>query len=148
MTSRIDQDPLEHFFGLLCDCGGSNNNAESVQIAHIFRLMSLYSMTKPPKGSNVAGGNMLDVLVNDKQNVLNCISSEKTTHTKEQIDRILDEDIATGRQINFKDNEEAFAYVCGFLARKCKSETYQDFKNTIIGNGMENFNAFITLKMN
>ncbi|KAJ3655556.1 hypothetical protein Zmor_014679 [Zophobas morio] len=150
MTSRINQDPLEHFFGLLRDCGGSNNCAESVQIAQIFRLMSLYSLVKPPKGSNVTGGNMLEVLVNDKQNILNCISSESLSNTKQeidlQLDRILDEDISAGREINFKDNEEAFAYVCGFLARKYKSEACQDCKNTIIGNGVENFNTFIALK--
>lgn len=70
MTTRINQDPLEHFFGLLRASGGDNNNAESFQIAQIFRLVSLYSLVKPPAGSNVSGGNMLEALANSTNDLL------------------------------------------------------------------------------
>jgi hypothetical protein len=57
-----------------------------------------------------------------------------------KLDQTLEEDLSYGTMIRFEDNEEAFAYVCGAIARRHKSTS------TIVGNGVESFNAFIILR--
>jgi hypothetical protein len=150
MTTRINQDPLEHFFGLLRASGGANNNPESVQVAQIFRLMSLYSLIKPPRGSNITGGNMLDALVRDPSELFTYNSPAHYKLTKAQIDlkldQALEQDLSYGTMIRFEDNEEAFAYVCGAIARRHKSVDCSCCLSTIVGNGVESFNAFIILR--
>jgi hypothetical protein len=150
MTTRINQDPLEHFFGLLRASGGANNNPESVQVAQIFRLMSLYSLIKPPRGSNITGGNMLDALVRDPSELFTYNSPAHYKLTKVQIDlkldQALEQDLSYGTMIRFEDNEEAFAYVCGAIARRHKSVDCSCCLSTIVGNGVESFNAFIILR--
>jgi hypothetical protein len=150
MTTRINQDPLEHFFGLLRASGGANNNPESVQVAQIFRLMSLYSLIKPPRGSNITGGNMLDALVRDPSELFTYNLPAHYKLTKAQIDlkldQALEQDLSYGTMIRFEDNEEAFAYVCGAIARRHKSVDCSCCLSTIVGNGVESFNAFIILR--
>ncbi|XP_074035256.1 uncharacterized protein [Leptinotarsa decemlineata] len=43
--------------------GGCNTHPESIQVGQIFRLMSLYSLIKPPRESNVSGGEMMKSLL-------------------------------------------------------------------------------------
>lgn len=147
MTSRINQDPLEHFFGLLRSSGGDNNNPESIQVAQIFRLLSLYSLIKPAKGSNVSGSGMLNVLINNSDMISN---KDRAILTKQEmdlrLDQALEEDIESGTAVQFNDNMEAFAYVCGFIARKHKKEKCQDCIKTLIGEGLESYNEFIILR--
>jgi hypothetical protein len=150
MLSRINQDPLEHFFSLLRLSGGANNNAESLQIAQIFRLISLYSLVKPPRGSNVSGGTMLEALVHNPKDLLSYSTQAKTNISKAEVDLHLDEMLdgnsGCAGNVEFSDNEEAFAYICGYIARKFKAEQCQNCVKTIIGDGLESFNTFISLR--
>lgn len=45
--------------------GGLDNHPESSKFAQLYRLMSIYSLIKPPKGSNVTGGEICEVLCNE-----------------------------------------------------------------------------------
>jgi hypothetical protein len=113
MTTRIN-------FGLLRAGGGANNNPETLQVAQIFRLLSLYSLVKPPKGSNVTGGNLLDALVRQEDDTVSYNTTKKQLTKVEmdlQLDQALTRDVGNGAAMRFADNEEAFAYVCGFIAR-------------------------------
>jgi hypothetical protein len=63
MTARLNQDALERFFGLARDVCGSNDHPDSTLFGQMFRLISTYSLIKPCKGSNVAGGEMIHSLL-------------------------------------------------------------------------------------
>jgi hypothetical protein len=77
MTTRIKQDPLEHFFAQLRGEGGANTNPETLQVVQIFKLLSLYSLVKPPKGSNFTGENLLDALVRQKDETVSYNTTKK-----------------------------------------------------------------------
>jgi hypothetical protein len=77
MTTRIKQDPLEHFFAQLRAEGGANTNPETLQVVQIFKLLSLYSLVKPPKGSNFTGDNLLDALVRQKDETVSDNTTKK-----------------------------------------------------------------------
>lgn len=57
---------MQAFFGMVRGAGGGSTHPESTQFIQIFRLLSLYSLVKPPKGSNVSGADMLQSLLNVK----------------------------------------------------------------------------------
>ncbi|XP_052123377.1 uncharacterized protein LOC127749402 [Frankliniella occidentalis] len=64
MTARLNQDALERFFGLVRQSAGQNTHPEPKVFAQLFRLLSLYSLVRPLKGSNITGGEMLHTLLN------------------------------------------------------------------------------------
>jgi hypothetical protein len=121
-----------------------------LQIAQIFRLISLYSLVKPPRGSNVSGGTMLEALVHNPKDLLSYSTQAKTNISKAEVDLHLDEMLdgnsGCAGNVEFSDNEEAFAYICGYIARKFKAEQCQNCVKTIIGDGLESFNTFISLR--
>lgn len=95
----------------------------------MYWLVSTYSLVKSPKGSNVSGGELVDVLlkIKDLKN-----EDERKQKRDEQIDKILDEggncralyDAATILEDHdyFKctTSDYDLAYVSGFVVRKCK----------------------------
>ncbi|KAK3909961.1 Transposable element P transposase [Frankliniella fusca] len=62
MTRRINQDSLEHFFGHIRGACGSNQHPDPRLFVNIYRLLMTYSRIKPPRGSNVTGGQVMDAL--------------------------------------------------------------------------------------
>ncbi|KAE8739663.1 hypothetical protein FOCC_FOCC014840, partial [Frankliniella occidentalis] len=64
MTARLNQDALERFFGLVRQSCGGNTHPEPRVFAQLFRLLSIYSLVKPLRGSNITGGEMLNTLLN------------------------------------------------------------------------------------
>ena len=66
MTSRLNQDNLERFFGMMRNCCGSNDHPDSQLFIQMYRLVSMYSLIKPPKGCNVSTGELMNVLINIK----------------------------------------------------------------------------------
>ncbi|KAK3915282.1 Transposable element P transposase [Frankliniella fusca] len=86
MTRRLNQDALEHFFGEIRTACGSGSHPDPLLFIQLYRLLSLYSLVKPPKGSNVSGGELFQALVQlqdlennenqeDKQKVVDIINS-------------------------------------------------------------------------
>jgi hypothetical protein len=57
--------------------GGANTNPETLQVVQIFKLLSLYSLVKPPKGSNFTGDNLLDALVRQKDETVSDNTTKK-----------------------------------------------------------------------
>lgn len=110
-------------------CCGSNDHPDSSLFIQMYRLVSTYSLVKPPKGSNVSGGELVDVLlkIKDLKN-----EDERKQKWDEQIDKILDQgrncsalyDAATILEDHdyFKcsTSDYVLAYVSGFVVRKCK----------------------------
>jgi hypothetical protein len=62
-----------------------------------------------------------------------------------QLDQTLTRDAGKWAPMRFADNEEAFANVCGFIARRHKPKDCSLRYKSIIGDGDENYNAFIIL---
>ena len=52
--------------------GGSEDHPDATLFAGIFRLLSMYSLIKPPRGSNVSGAEILQALISLKD-----VSDEK-----------------------------------------------------------------------
>ncbi|KAE8744170.1 hypothetical protein FOCC_FOCC009178 [Frankliniella occidentalis] len=130
MTSRLNQDALERFFGLVRQSCGPNTHPEPRVFAQLFRLLSIYSLVKPVKGSNITGGEMLGTLIN-----LQDLKSKSAEERKKEFDRALDSIVDKGQDLDqiraiatmFEDehnyyeesiNEYALVYVAGYVSRK------------------------------
>jgi hypothetical protein len=93
---------FQNFFGLLRFNGGLNNHPNASQFAYLYRLMSVYSLIKPPKGSNVTGGKLLESsLLNSS--FANLHKDNKKGKTKQEIMKILS---AAIEDCSFDPNEE------------------------------------------
>lgn len=108
---------------------GSNDHPDSKVFAQMFRLMSTYSLVKPPKGSNVEGSEMLETLLNVDE-VLH--SGENTATLQYKLDNILENSLSfSNNELNdnndidhtyhiMKTSPSVLAYLCGYIARKAK----------------------------
>ncbi|KAK3932916.1 Transposable element P transposase [Frankliniella fusca] len=63
MTKRMNQDSLEHFFGKVRQSNGPSSHPDPLQFIQIYRLLSVGSLIKPPRGSNITGADMLQSLL-------------------------------------------------------------------------------------
>lgn len=106
---------------------GSNDHPDSQLFIQMYRLMSTYSLVKPPKGCNVSTGELMNVLLNIKD-------IEDTKEREEQwisqIDTILDRgkntEILTYAPSILIDHDSyicttsdyILTYIAGYVARK------------------------------
>jgi len=64
---------VKHFFGIVRQACGSNQHPDPKQFVQIYRLLSCYSLIKPPRGSNVDGGEviktLLDIQINNSEDI-------------------------------------------------------------------------------
>ncbi|KAK3916855.1 Transposable element P transposase [Frankliniella fusca] len=126
MTRRLNQDSLEHFFGAVRQACGCNSHPDPVQFIQVYRLLSVASLVKPPRGSNVTGGEMLDALL-QSHDVLSETEKQKRLQFEKELDSLLDE----GEPIDALDqvfetkniDEKALRMFCGYVARKANRAT-------------------------
>uniref|UniRef100_A0A2S2NJ01 Transposable element P transposase n=1 Tax=Schizaphis graminum TaxID=13262 RepID=A0A2S2NJ01_SCHGA len=52
LSGRINQDNLEKFFGTIRAAGGQNDHPAMPNFQHIYKMLSVYSILKPPKSGN------------------------------------------------------------------------------------------------
>lgn len=116
-------------------CCGSNDHPDSALFIQMYRLVSTYSLIKPPKGSNVEGAEMVQVLLNIKD-IKN--EEQRRTEWEAQLDAILEKGrncsvLSDAAQIlqdhdYFKctTSEYVVAYISGFVVRK--SQRFIKFK--------------------
>ena len=112
---------------MMRDCCGSNDHPDSILFIRMYGFVSNYSLVKPPKGSNIFGGEILHVLLSIKD-----ISDadERWNEWTNQIDIIIDKGINCDRLQNAESlledhdyfacssSEYVLAYISGFVARK------------------------------
>lgn len=93
---------------------GSNDHPDSVIFMQIFRLISTYSLVKPPKRSNISGGEILSSLfsVHDP-NMSSFNVQEEHNYT------IIDNTAVT--------SDPVLAYISGYVARKFSTFTKCSF---------------------
>lgn len=129
-------------FGCLRQACGSNQHPDPKQFIQVYRLLSCYSLIKPPRGSNVTGGEMLKTLVNIQ------ISSNKDRQEKLDLEIKLDEILDNGNFEIFNDhlyckdqvtniNKVALTYFVGYVARNAK-------KHSIAKSCIECFNSLVS----
>lgn len=135
MTSRLNQDALERFFGLVREACGSNDHPDSRMFAQIFRLLSSYSLIKPRKGSNVEGSEILKSMLN--------FSDLRHESCKEKLCMILEEVISNDDPsiteiptvlLRTQDHDERLTltadfiqgFIAGYVAFKSKNITKCD----------------------
>lgn len=115
-------------FGMIRGCCGSHDKPDPLLFIQVYRLISFYSLVKPPRGSNVDGLEIFETLLNEK---------DKETHeNKEEWLQILEKIIERGE--NNKEeftvrhahdynvigvNENVQAYFSGFVSKKISSWT-------------------------
>ncbi|XP_057671216.1 uncharacterized protein LOC130902943 [Diorhabda carinulata] len=76
MTSRLSQDYLEQLFSIMRYSCGSNEHPDAKLFLQVFRLFCLFSLIRPPKGSNVTGVELLQSFIQNKDT----IKASKKTH--------------------------------------------------------------------
>lgn len=112
---------------MMRNCCGSNDHPDSQLFIQMYRLISMYSLVKPPKGCNVSTEEIMNVLIN--------IKDIKDTQEREeqwigQIDTILDrgrniEMLAYAQSILndhdshiYTTSDYILTYIAGYVARK------------------------------
>lgn len=125
MTAKLNQDALERFFGMMRSACGSNDHPDSRLFIQMFRLISTYSLVKPPKGSNIEGSDLLRSLLNVEEIVK---SEENAIRLRNSLDSLME----SGIWFNNSDNDNVeehnynamrtsnfvLSYVSGYVARK------------------------------
>lgn len=121
---------------------GSNDHPDSRLFIQMFRLISTYSLVKPPKGSNVEGSEMLRSLLNVDEVIK---SEENTRRLQNSLDSIIENDFWFDNDIdiNLKDHNYnimrtspfVLSYISGYIARKASrfstcQNCLQDLKST------------------
>ncbi|KAK3926389.1 Transposable element P transposase [Frankliniella fusca] len=129
MTRRLNQDALEHFFGDIRTACGSGSHPDPLIFIQLYRLLSLYSLVKPPRGSNVSGGEIFEALVQ-----LQDLERDKSQDNKEKVIKLIDSIVEesciadspeslgqfTPEMTSEKINEEALSLMAGYVSFKVK----------------------------
>ncbi|XP_053595398.1 integrator complex subunit 1 homolog [Microplitis demolitor] len=103
MTSRLNQDALEKFFGIMRPACGCNDHPDPILFGQVFRLLCSYSLATPPRGSNVTGGELLKSLMHTKESLT--ASSQNKKIWLDKIDSIVETGIANENPRFFNNND-------------------------------------------
>lgn len=122
---------------------GSNQHPDPKQFIQIYRLLSCYSLIKPPRGSNVSGGEMLRSLIDIQIN--STAKYDQKMELELKLDQILDngnfemfnDHSYVKNEIAYNIDKTALAYFVGYVARNAK-------KHAIANKCTDCFNTLIT----
>ncbi len=120
---------MQHFFGSVRDACGSSCHPDSILFIQVFRLLSTYALVRPPRGSNVSGGELVETITTLKD-VIGDENYNKKIDFENKIDDILDNvnEIPVDNLISIADhdytalqiNEDALTVLSGYVARKMR----------------------------
>ncbi|KAL5240713.1 hypothetical protein ACI65C_008123 [Semiaphis heraclei] len=153
LTSKTNQDCLEKFFGTIRQVAGPNDHPTTPTFLQLYRMLSVYSIIKPPKSGNccILEENIPVITITDLKTILNDkndvnVREVKINNLKQKIDCIVEEG-----QWNFEDvfsehnysdvSSTAFECAVYFMAgyinkrliKKTKCETCLKSLQTIYG---------------
>ena len=83
---------LQHFFGHIRAACGSSNHPDPIMFIQIYRLLTTYSLIKPPRGSNVSGVEILETLL-EMKDLHGDRAAARRQELESVIDTILDGDV-------------------------------------------------------
>jgi len=96
---------------------GTHDHPDAYLFLLIFRLMSTYSLVKPPKGSNVAGDELFETLIKDGE-----VRSENADKWRNLRDRIVERCVPreySPSDGNVREEDlEILAFFAGYVAKK------------------------------
>ncbi|KAK3918616.1 LOW QUALITY PROTEIN: Transposable element P transposase [Frankliniella fusca] len=129
MTRRLNQDPLEHFFGEIRQGCGAHGHPDPWQFIQVYRLMSYKNLVKPPRGSNVTGEEMLSALL-----TMPDLKSQENMRRQIELEKKIDEALDTGEVLsspfgdhtyfeNLTIDPGAIRFFGGYVARKLRRST-------------------------
>lgn len=105
---------------------GSHDHPDPLLFAQVYRLITFYSLVKPPKGSNVESEEIFEMLLSNHM-------PEGEDDRKKQwytiLDKIIDQQLNQSRQEQQLDchddliNDHALEYFSGFVAKNVKNWT-------------------------
>lgn len=127
---------FQRFFGMIRSACGSNSHPDPLQFAQMYRLLSVYSLVQPPRGSNISGGDIVHSLIKKTDN-MDTTENDPRSVFIEKLDNIVENGIhlecvadllsqaGTTDQNDSQYHTQDFvtAYVSGYIARKCKKFT-------------------------
>lgn len=105
---------------------GSNDHPDSILFIQLFKLISTYSLVKPPKGSNINGGEMLETLMN-LDDITKVGAEEPQQIWEETLNNILDKGTQNDCLVDTrviendpKSSDFIIAYMAGYVRKKSK----------------------------
>ncbi|XP_044590482.1 uncharacterized protein LOC123269047 [Cotesia glomerata] len=101
MTSRLNQDQLEKFFGIMRNVCRCNDHPDTILFGQVFRLLCSYSLVTPPKGSNVTAGELLQSLMQSKESLAAATALKK--NWLDDIDAIVENGIVNNNNSSNQD---------------------------------------------
>uniref|UniRef100_A0A1Y1LMH4 Transposable element P transposase-like RNase H C-terminal domain-containing protein n=1 Tax=Photinus pyralis TaxID=7054 RepID=A0A1Y1LMH4_PHOPY len=131
MTRRMNQDAIEHFFGEVRQACGCNTHPDPLQFIQVYRLLSVASLVKPPRGSYITGGEMLNSLLN-ASDLISETAKQRQVKFEKELDELLDNGEPVESLISLFDHsyheinkidEKALRMFCGYVARKARKAT-------------------------
>lgn len=108
---------------MIRECCGSHDKPDPLLFIQVYRLISFYSLIKPPKGSNVDGIEIFETLLNEKDANIH----ENTKEWLQALDEIIErgenhKETLTVRHVHDYNvgnvNPNVQAYFSGFLSKK------------------------------
>ncbi|XP_044589058.1 uncharacterized protein LOC123268196 [Cotesia glomerata] len=127
MTATLSQDPLERFFSVIRFSCGSNDHPDPKLFGQVYRLLSSFSLIRPPKGCNVTGTELLKSLMEAKDSLK--VSNECRELWLQKLDDLLDGDLPLEQSITSEEDhdyneavtsQEVQSYIAGYIVRKFK----------------------------
>ncbi|GAB0088967.1 hypothetical protein DMENIID0001_034350 [Sergentomyia squamirostris] len=105
---------LEGFFGMVRTACGSSDHPDSLLFIQVYRLLSFYSLVKPPKGSNVEGTDIFD-----------CLLTESDLLQENSNSRAIPEDYEFNFEFLSKNCHQTddcvISHVCGYITKRIRS---------------------------
>lgn len=100
LTGKVNQDNLEKFFGTIHQASGCNDHPSSPTFLQLYKLLSIYSIIKPPKSGNCTisehSSPMIMISLYDLKTIYEQKSEAKSImyrrEIKEKLDAILRQD--------------------------------------------------------
>lgn len=125
---------FQRLFGMIRNACGSNSHPDPLKFSQMYRLLSVYSLVQPPRGSNITGGEVLETLLDKKDiNEIDENTPMKTFMSK--LDGIVEKGVNIDELQHFRTSADkdhnyvmtqtgdfAIAYVSGYVVRR--SETF------------------------
>uniref|UniRef100_A0A2S2PSU5 Transposable element P transposase-like RNase H C-terminal domain-containing protein n=1 Tax=Schizaphis graminum TaxID=13262 RepID=A0A2S2PSU5_SCHGA len=150
LTSKMNQDNLEKFFGVIRQIAGPNDHPSTPTFLQLYRMLNVYSLLKPPKSGNckVDEENKSILDITDLKELMNDTSEreEKVKKLKEKIDILIEEGDGDPEDIFLEHDytkstvfECVVYYLGGYLAKRLSKKT----KCTLCISGLKNNNSEI-----
>ncbi|KAL5239065.1 hypothetical protein ACI65C_006475 [Semiaphis heraclei] len=95
LTSKLNQDYLEKFFGVIRQIAGPNDHPSTPTFLQLYRMLNVYSLLKPPKSGHCKvdeeNKSILDII--DLKELMNdtSVRKEKVKKLKQKIDILIEE---------------------------------------------------------